>query len=216
MESYCFRRDQFWILRSCIQGKSNQNVKLWYFLKCVSCSLTISRSLWHVRHFVSKHMIKICVSVLGPMNPSVFVFFVFFCSLCFSNLCFQCEWYFNLMLYTALCLFVKCDSSNSYRNEIDLIWLLAISKVLGKVVFKQLYAYFTSNNLFCKGQYGFREDHSTKMANIRQNDHGSRWQKAANIYLYGSIESVQHSKLWNPLVQIIILWNTCCCPWLVQ
>ena len=26
------------------------------------------------------------------------------------------------MLYTALCLFVKCDTCNSYGNKIDLIW----------------------------------------------------------------------------------------------
>ena len=45
-----------------------------------------------------------------------------FRSLCFTNLCFQCECYFNLMLYTALCLFVKCDTCNSYGNKIDLIW----------------------------------------------------------------------------------------------
>ena len=44
--------------------------------------------------------------------------------------------------------------------------LPAISKEFQKVVFNQLYAYFTSRNLFFKGQYGFLEDHSTEMANI--------------------------------------------------
>ena len=43
--------------------------------------------------------------------------------------------------------------------------LLAISKV-SKVVYNQLYTYFTPNNLLYKGQFGFREDHSTEMANI--------------------------------------------------
>ena len=118
MESYCSRRDQPWSLRTCFQEKANQNVKQWYFLKCaVSCRLTISRSLWHVRHFVSMHMIKdMCIS-FGAHKPNWVVR-----SLCFTNLCFQCECYFNLMLYTALCLFVKCDTCNSYVNKIDLIW----------------------------------------------------------------------------------------------
>ena len=118
MESYCSRRDQPWSLRSCFQEKSNQNVKQWYFLKCaVFCRLTISRSLWHVRHFVNMHMTKdMCIS-FGAHKPNWV-----FRSLCFTNLCFQCECYFNLMLYTALCLFVKCDTCNSYGNKIDLIW----------------------------------------------------------------------------------------------
>ena len=39
----------------------------------------------------------------------------------------------------------------------------SVSNVFEKVVFNQLYTYLTSNNLFYKGQYGFREDHSTEM-----------------------------------------------------
>ena len=48
--------------------------------------------------------------------------------------------------------------------------LPAISKVFEKVVYNQLYTYFTSNNLLYKGQCGFREDHSTEMANIERVD----------------------------------------------
>ena len=46
--------------------------------------------------------------------------------------------------------------------------LPAISKVFEKIVYNQLYTYFTSDNLLYmyKGQYGFREDHLTEMANI--------------------------------------------------
>ena len=96
--------------------------------------------------------------------------------------------------------------------------LPAISKVLEKVVYSQLQIYFTSNNLLYKGQYGFPEDHSTEMANIehRQNNYGSRRQKAAHIHLYGSVESIRHPKSRNPFVQTTISWNIGCCPWLVQ
>ena len=44
--------------------------------------------------------------------------------------------------------------------------LPAISKVFEKVVYNQLYAHFTSNNLLYKGQCVFREDHLTEMANL--------------------------------------------------
>ena len=76
----------------------------------------------------------------------------------------------------------------------------------------------TQNNVFYKGQCGFREDHSTEMANIELVDRivTAPDDKTANRYLYGCIESVQHLKSRNPFVQIKILWNTRCCHWLVQ
>ena len=43
--------------------------------------------------------------------------------------------------------------------------LTSISKVFEKVVFNQIYEYFSTNNLFYAGQYGFREDHPTELAN---------------------------------------------------
>ena len=117
-ECYCSRRDQPCSFRSCFHEKSNQNVKQWYFLKwAVSCRLTISRSLCHVRHFVTMHMTKDMWISFGAHKPNWV-----FRSLCSTNLCFQCECYFNLVLYTALCMFVKCDTCNSYGNKIDLIW----------------------------------------------------------------------------------------------
>ena len=122
-ESYRSRRDQPWSLRSCFQKKL-QNVKQWYFLKCVvSCRLTISISLWHVRHFVSMHMIKDMRINFGAHNSNWI-----FSSFCFTNLCYQCECYLNLMLYTTLCWFVKCDTCNSYGNKFDLIWFDLIWK----------------------------------------------------------------------------------------
>ena len=56
-----------------------------------------------------------------------------------------------------------CMIMDNYR---PISLLPAISKVFEEVVYNQLYTYFTSNNLLYKGQYGFREDHSTEMANI--------------------------------------------------
>ena len=39
-----------------------------------------------------------------------------------------------------------------------------ISKVIEKIMFRQIYEYFTINNLFYKSQYGFRQKHSTEFA----------------------------------------------------
>ena len=45
-----------------------------------------------------------------------------------------------------------------------------ISKVFEKVVFKQVYDYFTKNKLLYKSQYGFRKKHSTELAGLELND----------------------------------------------
>ena len=45
-----------------------------------------------------------------------------------------------------------------------------ISKVLEKVVFKQVYEYFSRNKLLYKNQYGFRKKHSTELAGLELND----------------------------------------------
>ena len=71
----------------------------------------------------------------------------------------------KLKIAKVLPLFKKndCKIMDNYR---PISLLPAISKVFEKVVYNQSYTYFTSNNLLYKGQYGFREDHSTEMANI--------------------------------------------------
>ena len=52
-------------------------------------------------------------------------------------------------------LFKKGDKS-LFMNYRRISLLQAISKVFEKVIFKQLYAYFTENDIFFKSQYGFR------------------------------------------------------------
>ena len=42
----------------------------------------------------------------------------------------------------------------------------SISKIFEKVIYNQLYRYFTQNNLFSDSQYDFRAKHSTELANV--------------------------------------------------
>ena len=58
----------------------------------------------------------------------------------------------------------KKDNNALFENYRPISLLPAISKIYEKVVFKQLYHYFQSNNYFYKSQYGFREEHSTETA----------------------------------------------------
>ena len=48
--------------------------------------------------------------------------------------------------------------------------LPSFSKVFEKVVYLQLYSYFSDNNLFFSSQYGFRSLHSTEFAAIEITD----------------------------------------------
>ena len=58
----------------------------------------------------------------------------------------------------------KKGDSHVLDNYRPISLLPALSKVFERVVFKQLYTYFTSKKLLYKSQYVFREDHSTELA----------------------------------------------------
>ena len=69
----------------------------------------------------------------------------------------------NLKLSKVLPLFKKGDptSVNNYR---PISLLPALSKILERVIHNQINNYFTLNNLYYKGQYGFRHKHLTELA----------------------------------------------------
>ena len=50
---------------------------------------------------------------------------------------------------------------NNYR---PISLLPTISKVFERVIYSQLYTYFSENNLLSEQQYGFRAQHSTELA----------------------------------------------------
>jgi len=58
----------------------------------------------------------------------------------------------------------KKDNEMLLTNYRPISLLPAISKVLERIMFNQLYDFFQNNNLFYASQYGFRKKHSTEMA----------------------------------------------------
>ena len=75
----------------------------------------------------------------------------------------------NLKIAKVKPLFKKGDKS-LFTNYRPISLLPAISKVFEKVIFKELYAYFTENDIFFKSQYGFRSKHSTELAALELMD----------------------------------------------
>ena len=60
----------------------------------------------------------------------------------------------------------KKDDEQLFNNYRPISLLPAISKIFEKIMFNQLFAFFTKNGLFFSSQYGFRSEHSTEFAAI--------------------------------------------------
>ena len=58
----------------------------------------------------------------------------------------------------------KSSDPQAFGNYRPISLLPTLSKIIEKVVHKQLYDYMTKNNLFNNSQYGFRTNHSTEYA----------------------------------------------------
>ena len=71
----------------------------------------------------------------------------------------------NLKLAKVVPLFKK-GNPHLLDNYRPISLLSTLSKIFEKVVFQQVYSYFTNNKLFYENQYGFRKHHSTELAAI--------------------------------------------------
>ena len=67
-------------------------------------------------------------------------------------------------------LFKKGDET-SFSNYRPISLLPSISKIFENLIAAQLVDYFTTNNLFCIQQFGFRPGHSTELAALRLAHH---------------------------------------------
>ena len=76
-----------------------------------------------------------------------------------------------------------CESYTTFQEKRPHIFdnyrpislLSSISKTFEKVVFNQVYEYFTNNDLLYNSQYGFRKLHSTEYASLEMADRISQY-----------------------------------------
>lgn len=99
----------------------------------------------------------------------------------------------------------KKGDHNIIGNYRPISLLPSISKVFEKIVYNQLYSYFSENDLFYDGQYGFRNNHSTELASIDFIDRILQYldnkQKPIAIYmdLSKAFDTLNHNILLNKL-----------------
>ena len=65
----------------------------------------------------------------------------------------------------------KKGNQSSFTNYSPISLLPSISKIFEHVMTSQLMEYFTSKNLFCLQQFGFRPGHSTELAALKLVNH---------------------------------------------
>ena len=80
--------------------------------------------------------------------------------------------------------------------------MTSISKLFETVAFEQLSDYFSCNNYFHDGQYGFREKHSTELATVELMD---RIIAALNEKFLPILIFMDLSKAFDTLDHVILL-----------
>ena len=121
----------------------------------------------------------------------------------------------RLKIAKVIPLFKKSDP-HIFDNYRPISLLSSISKTFEKVVFNQVYAYFTNNDLFYNSQYGFRKLHSTEYASSEMVDRISQYLDKSRylgklpitVYLDLSkaFDTINHEILFKSFEKIKILW----------
>ena len=103
---------------------------------------------------ISSHMLqKLAPSIITPLTH---IINQLLCTGIFPH---------RLKIAKVIPLFKKNDP-HIFDNYRPISLLSSISKTFEKVVFNQVYEYFTNNELFYNSQYGFRKLHSTEYASL--------------------------------------------------
>ena len=80
------------------------------------------------------------------------------------NLSFQTGYIPNRFKVAKVIPIFKCGDEHLFTNYRPISLLSSISKLLEKIVAKQMHGFLTSNNILYKHQYGFRKSHNTTHA----------------------------------------------------
>ena len=151
---------------------------------------------------ISSNMLKKLAPVI--INPLTLIINQSLCTGIFPH---------RLKIAKVIPLFQKNDPY-IFDNYRPISLLSSISKTFEKVVFNQVYEYFTNNDLLYNSQYGFRKLHSTEYASLEMVDRISQYldigKLPITVYLDLSkaFNAINHGIL---LKKIKILWF-CRCP----
>ena len=98
----------------------------------------------------------------------------------------------------------KSDKSTDLANYRPISILPTIAKITERVVYEQLYSFFTSHHLFSPEQHGFRTNHSTETALITISD---RILKAMDRREIGLLCMLDMSKCFDVISHERLLWK---------
>ena len=104
----------------------------------------------------------------------------------------------------------KSGDDTLFTNYRPISLLPSTSKVVERVIFNQLYAYFETNGLFYGSQYGFRKRHSTEFAALELVDKLLNMMDKGQVPLgifSGPLKSVRHVRSQHLDKKVEILWR---------
>ena len=121
------------------------------------------------------------------------------------NLSFETSVFPDLLKLAKVIPIHKKDSKLDYKNYRPISLLSVLSKIYEKVLYKRIYGFLSSNNLFYEKQYGFRSKHSTNHALISVTENIKKLLDSGNyvagvfVDLEKAFDTVNHKLLCEKL-----------------